>query len=130
MRESVNEMLKQQLTYQSPTLAVCLVACVLALVFVILGRGRVPAALALAGALVLAVAIIIQAVVQANAFEAYLAAMEQGERRDAGLRYSEQLRDIGIAGGCGRGLGLGLMVAAIFVGRGSRVARPEYGIDD
>jgi hypothetical protein len=112
MGEAGMAFLLSQLVYFAPVLVVYLVALVLALVF--LRRARGAAILTALGAIVLAVSGVGVAVAQASLFEAQVA----GDLAQAD--FARQMRTLGIAGTCLHAVGLGLWVAAVFVGRPAR----------
>jgi hypothetical protein len=95
-----------QLSYQAPALLVYLVATILAIVY--MGRATMPCLLTLLSVGILVVATLGVVVAQASLLDS-----EQAGGRDI----SELLRIIVIAGSCVRAVGLGILVAAVFVGR-------------
>lgn len=104
--------LLQQLGYQVPTLVVCLVAFVLALVFV--RRAMWPALLTMAGVAVLVFAALGLAVIQAFLWDARADGLDQD-------KFAWRMRALAITGSVARALGLALLVAAVFVGRKPRM---------
>jgi hypothetical protein len=125
MGEAGMSFLMSQLGYQAPALLVYLVAFVLALVF--MGRAPTPSVLTMIGVGVLVIATVGVAVAQA-----WLLDNRQANDRDP-AEFARLMGVVGMAGSCVRAIGLGLLVAAIFVGRraviGSR-AEPAYGLSD
>jgi len=109
MGEVGTSFLLTQLGYLVPTLLVFLIAFVLALVY--MGRARTPTILTLSGVGVLAVAAIGVAVIQA-----WLVDSRQADGRSA-AEFARLMGIVAIAGSVVRAVGLGLFVAAIFVGR-------------
>jgi hypothetical protein len=109
MSEAGTSFLLSQLGYQVPVLLVYLVGIILALVY--MRRASLPCALTLTGIGILVVAMVGVAVVQASL-------MDSRQADGRGPRDIAQLmRSVAIAGSCIRALGVGLLVAAIFVGR-------------
>jgi hypothetical protein len=115
MGEPGTEYLLSRLAYLAPVLVVYLVA--LALAFVFLRRARGAAVLTMLGAIVLTVSAVGVVVVQASLFEAQVA----GDLTNAA--FARRMQTLGIAGTCLHAVGLGLWVAAIFVGRPSARGR-------
>jgi hypothetical protein len=117
MGEAGTAFLLSQLVFFAPVLVVYLVAIILALVY--LGRARGPALLTLAGVGVLVVTLVGAAVAQAWLIES---------RQTDGLTVADfagRMRTVGIGGTCFHAAGLGLLVAAIFVGRRAPPSRAE-----
>jgi len=109
MGEEGTSYLLQQLMYQAPTFLVYLIALILAVAY--MGRATTPSILTLAGVGVLMVTSIGVALAQAAIVDS---------RHDDGRHpeeFARLMRLTGIAGSCTRAVGLGLLVAAIFVGR-------------
>ena len=94
-----------QIGYQAPMLLVYFVAFVLALVF--MGRASLPSILTLLG-----VAVLVLTTFSLVAIQAYLMQFR-------GVNYAQMMGIVSFFGGCARALGHSLLVAAIFVGRGS-----------
>lgn len=111
--------LKSQLLYQGPTLLVQAVAILLALMN--MRRARGAAVLTVIGVTIM----VVTAGISVLAFAQFLQARVDG---DAGGRGADtMLQAAGVVGSIGRAIGLGLLVAAIFVGRR---AKPETERDD
>src|SRR4051794_227235 len=117
MGEAGTAFLWSQLVYLAPVLVVYLVAIILALVY--LGRARGPALLTLAGA-----GVQIVATVAVNLARGVLIESQQAGDLAPG-DFARQMGALGIAGSCAHAVGLGLLVAAIFVGRRSARGRAE-----
>jgi hypothetical protein len=115
MGEAGTSFLLSQLGYQAPALLVYLIAFILALIY--MGRASAPSVLTLIGVGVLVVTTIGVAVAQA-----WLIDSRQAHDRDP-AEFGRLMGIVGIAGSCVRAIGLGLLVAAIFVGRHAVVAR-------
>ena len=98
--------LLSQFGYHAPALLVYLVAFVLALVY--RGRAPLPSVLTLAGEGLLVATTLAVALVQAWLLDSF-----QAVGRDVSL----PMALVTIVGSCARAVGLGLLVAAIFVGR-------------
>jgi hypothetical protein len=113
MGELGTSYLLMQLSYQAPTLLVFSVAFVLALVY--MRRASKPSILTLSGVGVLVVAAIGVAVIQASLVDS----RQSGDRGDA--EFTRLMEIVGIAGSGARAVGLGLLIAAIFVGRRATV---------
>jgi hypothetical protein len=96
-----------QLGYNAPALFVYLIAFILALVF--MGRAAIPCILTLVGVGILVLTTLGLAVVQAWLIDT------------RPTQFVRLMQIIGIAGSVLRAVGLGVLVAAIFVGRGSAV---------
>jgi hypothetical protein len=110
MGDAVTSYVLSQLGYQAPALLVYLVAFALALVF--MGRALVPSILCLVGVGVLVLTTIAMTVVQA-----YLLQSRQDDGRGA-AEITRLMGIVGFVGGGVRAIGLSLLIAAIFVGRG------------
>jgi len=109
MQQSILTYVFPQIVAQSPMLVVALAGMVLAIVL----RPRCPRActLVLAGSAVHAVTIVVQAVATG-------VVMGMQARGDLGIQELTTLMAVsGIAGGVLRGAGMGLVLAAVFVGR-------------
>jgi hypothetical protein len=117
MGEAGTAFLLSQLVYFAPVLVVYLVAIILALVY--LGRARGPALLTLAG-----VGVQIVTTVGLTVARGVLIESQQAGDLAAG-DFARQMRALGIAGSCAHAVGLGLLVAAIFVGRRAARGRAE-----
>jgi hypothetical protein len=98
-----------QLGYSAPVLFAYLVATFLAIFF--MGRAPVPSILTLLGVGVMVFATLGVVVAQA-------VLLESGQRdvRDPS-EFAQLMVATGVAGNCVRALGLGLLIAAVFVGR-------------
>jgi hypothetical protein len=114
--------LLMQLGYQAPALLVYLVAFILALVY--MGRASTPCTLTLVGVGMLVVTTVGMLVVQAWLMGGLNA---DGHNPAA---FARLMGSVGLAGSCVRAVGLGFLVAAIFVGRRPAVsgwAEPSAG---
>jgi hypothetical protein len=100
-----------QLGYHAPALLVYLIAFILALVFV--GRAKMPCLLTFVGVGVLVATTLGVAVYQASLLDAI-----HTEGRDH-AEFARRMPIVGVVGSCARAVGLGFLVAAIFVGRRS-----------
>jgi hypothetical protein len=97
-----------QLSYHGPTMFVCLVAGFFAIQY--WNRARTPALLALLGAAIMIVVPIFATLIQFVAM--------QNLRNNSGMVGSRfMLQGIGLVGSFGRGAGMALWAAAIFIGR-------------
>lgn len=112
MSEAGMTFLLSQLGYQSPGLVVCAVGVVLGLMW--LRRSPLPAILALIGCGLMVVTSLGVAVVQALLFD----------RRANDIEFTRAMTAVAVLGSAGRAVGLGLLVAAAFVGR-QRVLAPD-----
>ena len=112
MNDAMWSQVTSQILYQLPSLVVYFVAVILA--FVYMGRSSLASMLTLVGVGIIVLAIFsgafAQGYVMQNRFE------KAGEAND----FHMQMRMVGIVGSCARALGLALLVAAIFVGRGKQ----------
>ncbi len=123
MGEAGTSYLLSQLGYQAPALLVYLAAFILALVY--MSRSSMPCILTLVGVGILVITTLGLAVVQASLIDG----------REAGRDIAQFVRlqgIVGLAGSCVRAVGLGFLVAAIFVGRRSEVrswAEPGIATD-
>jgi hypothetical protein len=124
MGEAGTSFLLSQLGYQAPALLVYLIAFILAVVH--MSRASAPSVLTLIGAVVLVVTTIGVVIVQAWLFDS----RQAGDLTPA--EFAKIIGVVGIAGSCFRAIGLGLLVAAIFVGRSAvegRHAEPDAAAD-
>ena len=110
--------LLSQLGYQAPALLVYLAAIVLALVF--MGRATAPCILTLIGA-----GILIAISFGVSVLQAFLIESQQTGRGNA-AETARLLGLIGFVGSCGRAVGLGALVAAIFVDRRAAPDRANF----
>lgn len=110
MNQSIASFLISQVGYQGPSVLVYLFA--VAIGFVFLERARTPALLTLAAGGGLLLSTLAIAALQA----ALLVSLQNGGRDAA--TFGQLMQVIGITGACIRAAGLGLLVAAVFVGRG------------
>jgi hypothetical protein len=116
--------LMSQIGYQIPALLVYLVAFILALAF--MSRATIPCVLTLAGVAVLVVGTLGLTLVQASLFDS-----RQASGRPA-ADFAWLMSLTALAGSCVRAVGLGFLVAAIFVGRRAPVidgAKPGAASD-
>lgn len=100
-----------QISYQAPTLLVCLVAFVLAVMN--MSRAKVPCILALIGACLLVATAIGVAVIQGILIEG------RANPGNNAIDTTRLMSIVGIVGSCLRAVSLGFWVAAIFAGRSS-----------
>jgi hypothetical protein len=114
MDEAGTSFLLSQLGYQAPAMVVYLVAFILALVY--MRRASTASILTLIGVSILVVAMIGVAGVQA-----WLIDSRQPNDRE----FARRMGVVGVAGSCVRAIGLGLLVAAVFVGRRAVGSRAE-----
>lgn len=112
MGETGTSYLLSQLGYQAPSLLVYLVAFILALVY--MSRASTPCILTLVGVGILVITTLGQAVVQASLMDG------RQSGRDT-VDFARLMGIVGLAGSCVRAVGLGFLVAAIFVGRRSEI---------
>jgi hypothetical protein len=120
MGEAGTLFLLSQLGYQAPSLLVYLVAFILAVVY----RGRASTASVLT---LIGVAILVVTTIGVAVSQAWLVDTRQDAAYDQ-AEFARRMSVVGIAGSCGRAVGLGLLVAAIFVGRRAVVGtRAEPG---
>jgi hypothetical protein len=105
--------LLSQLSFQAPALFVCLVAFILALVY--MRRASIPCILTLVGVGILVITTLGMAVMQASLIDNRQAFWGDSER------VARLMGIIGLAGSYVRAAGLSFLVAAIFVGRRSQV---------
>lgn len=97
------QFLMSQLPYHGPVLFVYFVAGVVSVIY--MGRMAMPAMLTLAGVVTMAIATFLSLGMQAFVLQA--------QSPNAG----KMMMAVGIVGSCLRAIGLGLVVAAVFVGR-------------
>jgi hypothetical protein len=110
MDEAAMSYLWQQLAYQVPVLLVYLIGFVLALLF--FGRQPTAALLTLIGTGLLVLVTVAVVVVQAFLVQ------QRMEENWSVERFARLMSTVGLAGSIGRAIGLALVVAAVFVGRG------------
>jgi hypothetical protein len=121
--------LLRQLMYQSPQLLVCLIGFVLGLVY--MSRHRSASLLAIWGTVLMMVTTLVAAAVHAYLLDRFL------DEHWPADRYAMLSGVVAIVGSVLRGIGLALIVAAVFVGRRPapppeqpRYRRPRTGDDD
>jgi hypothetical protein len=112
MNAAASSYLTSVLIYQAPSLLVCLVAFVFALVH--MRTAPLPSILTLSGVGILAVTAIVVIVAQTCLISTH----ESGSAGVASL--GRMMMIVGVAGSCGRAMGTALLVAAIFAGRRGR----------
>ena len=113
MGEVGTSQLLSQLIFQAPQLVVYVIAFILALVY--MGRASTPCILTLVAVGILVIATLGVAVIQASLIDG-----QQAGGRDP-AEFARQMSNVALAGSCVRAVGLGLLIAAIFVGRRSEV---------
>lgn len=121
MEEPGMSFLWRQLAYQIPGLIVYLVGVILALVW--FGRARGPAALCLLGCGLLILTALAVSGIQAYFFQ---------QRFEAGLpdqRMAQAMNVVAVAGNIVRAVGIGLVIAAVFVGRRVERRHPPNDVD-
>lgn len=101
--------LLQQLAYAAPTLIICFVGMVLAVIFIRKHTG--PAILAIIAALLLSVTYVGTTLAQTYLMRARV------EFAWPAARYAQMLSVVSISGSFFRALGLAILFAAVFVGR-------------
>ena len=104
--------LMTQLIYLAPALLVYCIALILAVMY--MNRATLPSVLTLLGIGILVFTTIVGLAIQASLIES---------RPDNFARVSQI---VGVAGSCFRAIGLGVLIAAIFVGRSEPPPDPKF----